>query len=289
MRAAGARIMLITDGDVAGVIATSQPDSGVDIYIGSGGAPEGVLAAAALRCIGGQIQGRLVFRNDDEQARAATHGHQPTSTANTSCTRWPAGDVMFAATGVTNGAMLRGVRRFPGGAVTHSIVMRSKTGTVRHDRGAAQLRRKPGFGPTPVSVTGATTAGLSRSVERSARAAAGAGWRAPATSGAPSLIAQRLGLPEIVGRAAGRARHRHRRTADAFLNPPLRALLPDPVVPERHGPRGRRGCAARDRGRRADRGLRRLRRRRRHLRRALLARFFAAAGPTVPSSTFPTG
>ncbi|WP_193182611.1 class II fructose-bisphosphatase [Nisaea sediminum] len=130
VRAAGARIMLISDGDVSGVIATSQPMSGVDMYMGSGGAPEGVLAAAALRCIGGQMQGRLLFRNDDEKGRAHRLGitdldrkYGLLDLAN--------GDVMFAATGVTTGTMLRGVRKFPGGAFTHSIVMRSKTGTVR--------------------------------------------------------------------------------------------------------------------------------------------------------------
>jgi fructose-1,6-bisphosphatase II / sedoheptulose-1,7-bisphosphatase len=130
VRSAGARIMLIPDGDVSGVIATARPESGVDIYLGSGGAPEGVLAAAALRCIGGQMQGRLLFRNDDERARARRCGiadfdrkYQLLDLAK--------GDVMFAATGVTDGAMLRGVRRFRGGAATHSIVMRSKSGTVR--------------------------------------------------------------------------------------------------------------------------------------------------------------
>ena len=89
MREAGARIMLISDGDVRGVIATARPDSGVDIYIGSGGAPEGVLAAAALRCIGGFMQGRLLFRNDDERAGAQTPRHQGFRTANTACSISP--------------------------------------------------------------------------------------------------------------------------------------------------------------------------------------------------------
>src|SRR5262245_56140237 len=130
VRAAGARIMLISDGDVSGVISTSRPDSGVDIYMGIGGAPEGVLAAAALRCIGGQMQGRLVFRNDDEKGRARRLGiadlnrkYGMNDLAN--------GDVMFAATGVTDGAMLKGVRRGADRATTHSMVMRSKSGTVR--------------------------------------------------------------------------------------------------------------------------------------------------------------
>src|SRR5919206_94415 len=128
VREAGARIMLISDGDVSGVIATSRPESGVDMYIGSGGAPEGVLAAAALRCIGGQIQGRLLFRNDEEKARAKRWGITDLN-RKYSMLDMAKGDVMFAATGVTSGSMLKGVRRFGKGAETHSIVMRSKTGT----------------------------------------------------------------------------------------------------------------------------------------------------------------
>ncbi len=131
VRAAGVRIMLITDGDVSGVIATAQPESGVDIYMGSGGAPEGVLAAAALRCIGGQMQGRLLFRNDDEIGRARKWGIKDLS-RKYGLLDLARGNVMFAATGVTSGAMLKGVRRFPGGAVTHSMVMRSKSNTVRY-------------------------------------------------------------------------------------------------------------------------------------------------------------
>src|SRR5579862_5260430 len=144
VREAGARIMLISDGDVSGVIATSQPDSGLDLYMGSGGAPEGVLAAAALRCIGGQMQGRLLFRNDDERARAARWNITDLN-RKYKLEDLAKGDVMFAATGVTNGAMLRGVRRFPGGAVTHSVVMRSKTGTVRHIEARHDFTRKPIF------------------------------------------------------------------------------------------------------------------------------------------------
>ena len=130
VREAGARIMLIGDGDVSGVIATSSPRSGVDIYMGSGGAPEGVLAAAALRCIGGQFQGRLIFRNDDERGRAQRCGITDFDRKYT-LEDLASGDVMFAATGVTDGSMLKGVRRFKGGATTQSMVMRSKTGTVR--------------------------------------------------------------------------------------------------------------------------------------------------------------
>ena len=131
VRAAGARIMLISDGDVSGVIATSTPHSGVDLYLGSGGAPEGVLAAAALRCIGGQMQGRLLFRNDDERGRATRMGITDFN-RKYSMLDLAKGDVMFAATGVTDGAMLQGVRLFPGGATTHSLIMRSATGTVRY-------------------------------------------------------------------------------------------------------------------------------------------------------------
>ncbi|HEX9446658.1 MAG TPA: class II fructose-bisphosphatase [Dongiaceae bacterium] len=131
VRAAGARIMLISDGDVSGIIATATPNSGVDIYIGSGGAPEGVLSAAALRCIGGQMQGRLLFRNDDERGRAHRLGITDLN-RKYSMIELAKGDVMFAATGVTDGAMLRGVRRTAGMATTHSLVMRSKSGTVRY-------------------------------------------------------------------------------------------------------------------------------------------------------------
>ncbi|HVY13926.1 MAG TPA: class II fructose-bisphosphatase [Rhodopila sp.] len=129
-REAGARIMLISDGDVAGVIATAMPDADIDIYLGSGGAPEGVLAAAALRCVGGQMQGRLLYEADEQVERVRTMGHaDPKRCFNVD--ELAKGDVMFAATGVTSGAMLRGVRRRPGSAITHSIVMRSRSGTVR--------------------------------------------------------------------------------------------------------------------------------------------------------------
>ncbi|MEO1198851.1 MAG: class II fructose-bisphosphatase [Pseudomonadota bacterium] len=146
VREAGARIMLISDGDVSGIIAASQPDTGVDIYLGIGGAPEGVLAAAALRCIGGQMQGRLLFRNDDERSRAARHGVTDLDRVY-GLNEMASGDVMFAATGVTTGPMLRGVRRYAGGAMTHSIVMRSKSGTVRVIEAQHNFRRKTGFTP----------------------------------------------------------------------------------------------------------------------------------------------
>ena len=130
-REAGARIMLISDGDVAGAIATGLPESGVDIFVGIGGAPEGVLAAAALRCLGGQMQARLQFENEEqiERARAMSAGDPARKLGLHDLAR---GDVMFAATGVTGGPMLRGVRRYTQGAVTHSMVMRSKSGTVRY-------------------------------------------------------------------------------------------------------------------------------------------------------------
>ncbi len=146
VRAAGARIMLISDGDVSGVIATARPTSGVDIYLGAGGAPEGVLAAAALRCIGGQMQGRLLFRNDDERARAARLGITDLD-RKYGLNDMADGEVMFAATGVTDGTMLRGVRRYKGGAATHSMVMRSKSGTVRLIEAHHDFTRKTGFTP----------------------------------------------------------------------------------------------------------------------------------------------
>ncbi|MDR3450350.1 MAG: class II fructose-bisphosphatase [Alphaproteobacteria bacterium] len=142
VRETGARIMLIGDGDVSGVIATSQPDSGVDLYLGTGGAPEGVLAAAALQCIGGQMQGRLLFRNDDEKARAAKAGIKDLN-RKYGLNDLAHGDVMFSATGVTAGAMLQGVRRFAGGAITHTVVMRSKSGTVRYIEAHHNFRIKP--------------------------------------------------------------------------------------------------------------------------------------------------
>jgi fructose-1,6-bisphosphatase II / sedoheptulose-1,7-bisphosphatase len=130
VRKAGGAVRLITDGDIAGVIATSDPATGIDIYLGQGGAPEGVLAAAALRCVGGQIQTRLVFRNDEERSRAARLGI--TDFKRKYClTDLAGGDVVFAATGVTDGAMLEGVHRHGPFVTTSSILMRSGTRTVR--------------------------------------------------------------------------------------------------------------------------------------------------------------
>lgn len=131
VRKAGAAIRLITDGDVAGVIHTSDPvETGIDIYLGIGGAPEGVLAAAALRCVGGQMQGRLVLKNQEERERAQRMGITDLA-KKLSLNDMASGDVMFAATGVTDGSMLPGVR-FEGETVTtHTVVMRSASGTVR--------------------------------------------------------------------------------------------------------------------------------------------------------------
>lgn len=130
VREAGARIQLIKDGDVAGVIATSRAGTGVDMYLGIGGAPEGVLAAAALQCIGGQMQARLLFANDEDKTRATRMGITDFSRLYR-LHDLARGDVMFAATGVTDGSMLRGVRHGANWATTHSIIMRAKTGTVR--------------------------------------------------------------------------------------------------------------------------------------------------------------
>jgi fructose-1,6-bisphosphatase II / sedoheptulose-1,7-bisphosphatase len=139
VRRAGAAVRLITDGDVAGVIATTDPATGIDIYIGQGGAPEGVLAAAALRCVGGQIQTRLVFKKDDERARAAKLGITDFN-RKYSLMDLASGDVVFSATGVTDGSMLEGVKVGREFVTTESVVMRSATGTVRWIK--ARHRRK---------------------------------------------------------------------------------------------------------------------------------------------------
>jgi fructose-1,6-bisphosphatase II / sedoheptulose-1,7-bisphosphatase len=131
VRSTGAAIRLITDGDVAGVIHCAESEiTGIDMYMGSGGAPEGVLAASALKCMGGQIYGRLLFRNDDERARAAKAG---ITDLNRIYTRdeMVTGDVIFAATGVTQGSILAGIKMEPGWVTTETILMRSKTGSVR--------------------------------------------------------------------------------------------------------------------------------------------------------------
>ncbi len=142
VRAAGARIILIGDGDVSAVIATTEPDTGIDVYVGSGGAPEGVLAAAALQCTGGSILARLLFRNDDERGRAEKWGITDLNRIYATDDLAKGDNVMFAATGVTDGTMLRGVRKFPGGAKTSSLIMRSKSGTVRRVEATHDLTRK---------------------------------------------------------------------------------------------------------------------------------------------------
>ena len=141
VRKAGARIRLIQDGDVAGVIATTRAETGIDMYMGIGGAPEGVLAAAALQCTGGQFQGRLNFRNDDEKARARRMGITDLA-KKYSMSELAHGDIFFAATGVTDGWMLRGVHRRGSRVTTESIVMRSRSGTVRVVSAEHNLDRK---------------------------------------------------------------------------------------------------------------------------------------------------
>ncbi len=135
LRAIGCGIMLIPDGDVAGVIAVTNPDTTIDMYMGSGGAPEGVLAAAALRCVGGQFKGRLLFRNDDERVRARKWGITDLDRIY-DLEDLAKGDCIFAATGVTDGSLLDGVKRMRGGIMTtHSVVMRASSGTVRWVKG----------------------------------------------------------------------------------------------------------------------------------------------------------
>lgn len=144
VRTAGARIWLITDGDISAAIATCKADSGVDVLMGTGGAPEGVISAAALRCMGGDIQGKLIFRNDDEKGRAKKMGitnfdriYKMTDLAQ--------GNVHFCATGVTQGTLLNGVRFVKGGARTHSVVMRSESGTIRFIEAEHQFESKKAF------------------------------------------------------------------------------------------------------------------------------------------------
>ncbi|MDX2091921.1 MAG: class II fructose-bisphosphatase [Kofleriaceae bacterium] len=144
VRQAGARIRLIGDGDVSGAVMTCNPDSGIDVLFGTGGAPEGVIAAAALKCVGGELQGRLRFRNDEERARAKRMGVKPEDTIYLT-DELATGDVMFAATGVTKGYLLDGVRFFGDSAKTESIVMRSKSGTVRVINATHHFNTKPKY------------------------------------------------------------------------------------------------------------------------------------------------
>lgn len=138
LREAGTRIALITDGDVAGVIATTDPATGIDMYVGQGGAPEGVLAAAALKCVGGQMLGRLVFRNEDERKRATRTGITDFDKTY-SLNELASGETVFCATGVTAGSLLEGVMVKDGRVHTHTLVMTSTDGMVRHVRSARKV------------------------------------------------------------------------------------------------------------------------------------------------------
>ncbi|MCI0569889.1 MAG: class II fructose-bisphosphatase [Myxococcaceae bacterium] len=144
VREAGARVRLIEDGDVAGGLSTCFEESGVDVLMGTGGAPEGVITAAAMRCVGGDMQGRLVPRNAEEAERCARMGIKDIKKIYTA-EELARGEVMFAATGVTTGDFLKGVRFLAGGAETFSVVMRSKSGTVRYVQATHRFDRKPGL------------------------------------------------------------------------------------------------------------------------------------------------
>jgi fructose-1,6-bisphosphatase class II len=144
VRGTGARIKLIGDGDVSAAIATCFPETGVDVLMGIGGAPEGVIAAAAIRCMGGDMQGRLAPRNEKEIERAQKMGIKDVSRVF-DVEEMAKGHVIFAATGVTSGDFLRGVRFFKGGAETHSVVMRSKSRTIRYIQSRHTFEHKPNF------------------------------------------------------------------------------------------------------------------------------------------------
>jgi fructose-1,6-bisphosphatase II len=144
-RRVGTRIRLIGDGDVSAAIATAREETGVDLLLGIGGAPEGVIAAAALRCLGGDFQGMLKFRSDEERNRAKSMGITNENKIY-ELEDLARGNVMFIATGITNGSYLQGVRYFGGGARTHSIVMRSETGTIREIQAVHHFRTKPRYG-----------------------------------------------------------------------------------------------------------------------------------------------
>jgi fructose-1,6-bisphosphatase II len=145
VRSAGARIKLISDGDVAAAINTAFPDTGVDILFGSGGAPEGVLAAVALKCLGGEIQGRLLPENEEQFERCKKMGIEDPNKVLRLEDMVKGDDAIFAATGVTDGELLRGVRYKGTTATTHSLVMRAKTGTVRFIEAKHRLEKKPNF------------------------------------------------------------------------------------------------------------------------------------------------
>lgn len=144
VREAGARIWLISDGDVSAAISTCLPETGVDVLFGTGGAPEGVIAAAALRCMGGDFKGKLLFKDDEQFARAQKMGIKSRDKVYT-IDELATGNVMFCATGVTQGPLLDGVRYTQGGAMTHSLVMRSETGTVRKIEAFHRFETKPNY------------------------------------------------------------------------------------------------------------------------------------------------
>ena len=146
IRSVGARVFLISDGDVAGAIAAATPDSGVDLLYGIGGTPEGVISAAALKCLGGAIQGRLYPRDDDERRALLDGGFDLDAVLSTN-DLVSGEDVFFAATGITDGELLRGVTYSPTGAITYSMVMRSRSGTVRHVEARHQFEKLERFSP----------------------------------------------------------------------------------------------------------------------------------------------
>ena len=146
IRSVGARVYLISDGDVAGAIAAAAPRSGIDLLIGTGGTPEGVIAAAALKCLGGAIQGRLAPRDDDERQQLVDDGYDVDAVLSTD-DLVSGDDVFFAATGITEGNLLRGVRYWPDGATTHSMVMRSRSGTVRWVEAEHRFEKLERFSP----------------------------------------------------------------------------------------------------------------------------------------------
>lgn len=146
LRETGCRIQLIQDGDVSAAIATNDPRSGIDVLMGIGGAPEGVIAAAAIRCMGGDMQGQLVFRNEEEWKRALGMGIQERDRVY-GLTDLARGNVMFSATGVTTGTFLKGVTFFKDGCETHSVVMRSETGTIRYMLARHRFDIKPYIWP----------------------------------------------------------------------------------------------------------------------------------------------
>jgi len=145
VRKSGARIRLIGDGDVSAAIAAASEETGMDILLGIGGAPEGVIAAAALKTLGGDMQGVLKFRNDHERARAKKMGITDENRVY-GIDDLASGNVMFIATGITQGSYLHGVRYFGGGAHTHSVVMRSETKTVREIKATHHFETKPRYG-----------------------------------------------------------------------------------------------------------------------------------------------